>query len=58
MSDEVKPGSRECQCDWPEYCDGSAFLCCRGCGGDQCVCRCGGQMVCPGCEDCEEDWVD
>lgn len=46
-----------------DTCDGSGFLYCY-CGGDQCVCHHHGQeILCPGCEDCEQydeddDWND
>ena len=41
-----------CLCDFPDCCDGLGVLLCDGCGGDQCVCTCGGEMACPGCIDC------
>lgn len=41
-----------CICDWEDGCGGTGTLYCTGCGGDQCVCRCGGEMPCFGCEDC------
>jgi hypothetical protein len=50
-----------CICDWPTDCGGLGAICCEGCGGDICVCRCGGEMACPGCEYCdgaEEDYFD
>ncbi len=44
-----------CICDWPDHCGGSGLATCRGCGGDQCVCLCGGEDECPGCHACAED---
>lgn len=41
-----------CMCDFPNHCYGFGVLMCDGCGGDLCVCRCGGEMECPGCEFC------
>jgi hypothetical protein len=50
-----------CICDFPKDCAGLGVLFCDGCGGDLCVCRCGGEMDCPGCECCAttldlDDW--
>ena len=42
-----------CMCEWPDGCGGIGTLYCEGCGGDQCVCRCGGEIPCDGCEECE-----
>lgn len=42
-----------CMCDWGDGCAGTGTIHCRGCGGDLCVCRCGGEMECYGCEDCD-----
>ena len=39
----------DCLCDWPRHCNGSGVMDCQGCGGDTCVCTCGGEMGCPGC---------
>jgi hypothetical protein len=47
------PGRMKCICDWPDSCGGSGMLFCDGCGGDLCVCTCGGEMECLGCADCE-----
>lgn len=44
----------DCMCDWPEGCAGLGTLYCSGCGGDLCVCVCGGGLECDGCEDCED----
>ncbi len=41
-----------CCCDFPETCSGTGILMCDGCGGDICVCRCGGECECYGCEAC------
>jgi hypothetical protein len=40
-----------CMCEWGP-CDGAGYLACGGCGGDQCVCMCGGAIECPGCAHC------
>jgi len=42
-----------CICDWPRECSGTGIINCDGCGGDQCVCTCGGEVSCPGCDYCE-----
>lgn len=48
---------RACMCNWPSSCNGLGGLLCEdaggGCGGDLCVCDCGGERVCPGCDECE-----
>jgi hypothetical protein len=44
-----------CVCEFPSTCGGLGSLTCEGCGGDLCVCRCGGEADCPGCEDCDRD---
>lgn len=44
-----------CICDFPRDCAGLGMLLCEGCGGDMCVCPCGGDMDCPGCEACATD---
>lgn len=31
----------DCMCEW--RCNGMGRLACDGCGGDQCVCLCGGE---------------
>lgn len=46
--------SDDCICDWPDECSGLGSLQCEGCGGDICVCPCGGEAACPGCEYCED----
>ncbi len=43
----------ECECEWPARC-GQMGLQCEGCGGDLCVCPCGGESACFGCDDCDE----
>jgi hypothetical protein len=53
VTDEVKK--------FPRSCGGLGALLCVGCGGDMCVCPCGGQEDCPGCEECAteldlDDW--
>jgi hypothetical protein len=46
---------RECVCEFDlEDCGGTGVIECEGCGGDQCVCSCGGEIACPGCDLCEE----
>lgn len=42
-----------CICDFQRTCCGTGMLLCDTCGGDFCVCPCGGQRECPGCPDCE-----
>jgi hypothetical protein len=44
-----------CECDWPRTCGGSGILKCHTCGGDFCICWCGGEEECWGCADCEND---
>lgn len=44
----------DCMCDWESGCGGLGVIHCRGCGGDLCVCVCGGEEECYGCEDCED----
>lgn len=43
----------DCMCEFPNTCGGTGVLYCDGCGGDQCVCTCGGEGECIGCEECE-----
>lgn len=43
-----------CICDWESTCGGTGVLRCRGCGGDLCICVCGGEDECPGCLYCDE----
>lgn len=41
----------DCGCDW--RCDGFGELVCYTCGGDFCICACGGGPIeCYGCEAC------
>ena len=50
-----------CICEWPSRCGGTGMLQCEGCGGDLCVCECGGDFECFGCPDCsdwDEDWLE
>ena len=42
-----------CMCEWEAGCSGTGVLHCRGCGGDLCVCVCGGETECEGCEWCD-----
>lgn len=55
MTRKVYPGSRNCICEWRGGCSGVGMLECTGCGGDLCVCLCGGEQDCDGCEDCGGD---
>jgi len=32
----------DCCCEFDDTCGGSGMLYCRGCGGDLCICLCGG----------------
>ncbi len=43
-----------CLCDWPDHCDGLGVLQCNGCGGDFCLCECGGEAECGGCTECRD----
>lgn len=43
-----------CMCIWTDGCGGSGLLMCAGCGGDLCICRCGGETECPGCDECRD----
>ena len=49
------PQPDPCMCIWRRTCGGLGYLECRGCGGDNCICTCGGETDCDGCEDCEMD---
>jgi hypothetical protein len=51
----VVPGRMKCICDWPDTCGGVGILFCDGCGGDTCVCTCGGEMECD-CHECEDKY--
>lgn len=55
MSDQITADEND-----PEFDDdqGYGFFECRGCGGDLCVCICGGEMECMGCGDCREPLAD
>lgn len=44
--------SAACMCEW-RGCSGTGLEHCAGCGGDQCVCQCGGERECPGCDLCD-----
>jgi hypothetical protein len=46
-----------CMCDFDDECDGEGTLRCIGCGGDLCVCLCGGDASCDGCEACEPGFI-
>lgn len=45
----------QCICEWPDGCGGNGVLNCEGCGGDLCVCTCGGEAECFGCDECPSD---
>jgi hypothetical protein len=46
----------ECMCDFKGTCAGTGILeCSPPCGGDQCICLCGGERECPGCDLCATD---
>lgn len=47
-----------CMCEWPDGCGGLGTLHCSGCGGDLCVCVCGGECPCDGCGDCDHPDLD
>ncbi len=44
----------DCQCSFYDGCAGLGFTACRGCGGDHCICECGGVLPCEGCPDCDD----
>jgi hypothetical protein len=44
----------DCMCDFPETCQDDAGMSCTGCGGDHCICTCGGYIECWGCPDCPD----
>jgi hypothetical protein len=46
-------GGVECICEWPSHCGGLGMIFCEGCGGDCCVCECGGEAECFGCPERE-----
>jgi len=46
------PTMAECVCEFGWECSGLGTIYCDGCGGDQCICRCGGEIECPGCAYC------
>lgn len=43
----------ECCCEFPDVCSGAGVLYCIGCGGDLCICTCGGVAECGGCGNCD-----
>lgn len=43
-----------CMCVWESGCNGLGMVQCRGCGGDLCICLCGGERDCDGCDACGE----
>lgn len=50
----------DCCCEWPSDCGGHGFVYCQGCGGDLCICLCGGHSECFGCDMCDadDDWAE
>jgi|FLYL01.1.fsa_nt_gi hypothetical protein len=48
--------SRSCICEFDTTCAGNRVRECSGCGGDHCICRCGGEVPCEGCEACFDEW--
>jgi hypothetical protein len=44
-----------CMCEFDNECNGLGTLQCRGCGGDACICICGGETECDGCQWC---WME
>lgn len=44
----------DCLCDFADTCGGLGVIYCDGCGGDLCVCACGGELECPGCDECPD----
>ena len=47
-----------CCCEFPDTCGGFGAVFCDGCGGDLCVCPCGGSRDCE-CEMCragDDEW--
>ena len=44
----------DCECEWESGCSGTGVVHCRGCGGDLCICTCGGESDCFGCDMCSD----
>jgi hypothetical protein len=43
----------DCGCVFHPECSGLGTIYCDPpCGGDQCICLCGGERECPGCDSC------
>lgn len=55
---EETPDLEPCMCIWRRSCYGTGMIECRGCGGDNCICLCGGEMDCDGCRDCDDEDPD
>ena len=52
---EDKQEAIKCVCVWELSCAGEGTRLCVGCGGDHCVCFCGGEIACGllgGCYEC------
>lgn len=52
--DEPVDVDEDCLRDWPSTCGGTGHLVCDGCGGDFCICTCGGESECFGCPECPD----
>lgn len=45
----------DCMCTFDDECSGTGVVhCSPPCGGDLCICVCGGEGPCDGCDACEE----
>lgn len=44
-----------CGCEFDDDCNGAGTIYCVGCGGDLCICMCGGERPCEGCDWCTGD---
>jgi hypothetical protein len=44
----------DCMCDFGDHCGGTGWIDCAGCGGDNCICTCGGGIECWGCPECPD----
>ena len=52
------PEAMSCMCTF-EGCSGTGVAhCSPPCGGDQCICACGGEATCYGCDACDGDGHD
>jgi hypothetical protein len=58
--DELEEGEDlvdvDCMCRFEKECSGTGVLhCAPPCGGDNCICVCGGERECDGCDNCDTD---